>query len=233
VAVFLRRLIPELRPFVTVLGFEEDVMIAIFRQIADTSTYEFVRDAKPGHGPAIPGLAVRITSYLEEQAKNNPPAEEEPLRWRLTGNELLKRSLTAEERQEIERFKLVADIQNVLGNPRRSRAHMMEICDIWGFSGWGWTPMMWRLRELFEDDAEPPRSQNRWPFVAQGGFVHEFLHLMADHNREETRKGRRDFGPNGKYNGTLLWPAALDYFLAELGYKSRSVLTAGGVALPG
>lgn len=105
---------------------------------------------------------------------------------------------------------LIADIQDVLQNPQR-RAHLQEILDIYGFSGSGWTPMMWKLRVVYEGEPPANRLTDEWQFDPETDVVHEFLYLRCDHNG-----GNRAFGPNGRYNATLLWPDALRYFMKHM-----------------
>jgi len=185
----------------------------IFRRLENENTYEKVVCAQPG-------LATRIWNFLTERASAEPPAEEQPFPWHMHGNELLGRCLKdllgEDETARIEKYKLIADVQHVLAKSKRNYAELYEVSDIFGYSGSGWTPMMWKLRMQFQsNDCGEAREQNRWKFDPDRHFVYEFLYLQADH-RWQHLGGRRDFGPNGKYNGALLCPDALKYFISKI-----------------
>jgi hypothetical protein len=55
------------------------------------------------------------------------------------------------------------------------------------------------------------RRTDDWEFDLPATYVYEFLYLQCDHNG-----GRRDFGPQGKYNATPLWPEALSFFMNQI-----------------
>jgi hypothetical protein len=115
----------------------------------------------------------------------------------------------AVETDNVHGYLLVADVQDVFGNPNRGWAYLFEVCDLYGYSWHGWTPMTWRLRELLEGPAG--RRTDDWEFDLPATYVYEFLYLQCDHNG-----GRRDFGPQGKYNATPLWPEALSFFMNQI-----------------
>lgn len=187
-------------------------MIGIFQRHADDENmHEFLRDTKLWHA-TMPSIARRLVQFIGEEAMRQSPAEADPLCWHLSGLELLKRSLTIEEQAQIGKYKFIVDVQNALGNPKRKWTQLFEVLDIWGYSHFGWTPMMWKMHKVFQDDCVACRDQNRWPFTPGKDVVHEFLYLLCDH-----KGGRRDFGPNGKFNGTLLWPEALAFFIKQIG----------------
>jgi len=166
-------------------------------------------------------LGVRIWELMKNKARGESSAEGQPIPWELEEAEVssscLRDLVGEDEAKEPEKYILVADVQNVLENRNRPRAHLFEVCKMYGFSGWSWTPMMWKLRGLLEvEDCTKAREQNRWEFNPASYFVYEFLRLQADHKWETTREGRRDFGMIGKFNGVLLWPEALKYFVEKM-----------------
>jgi len=191
-------------------------MIGIFKRLRSEGIYQYVKEAKTG-------LAGHIVDYFREQARGAVPANDKPLVWHLPEVNLLARFLPELKTEGLQEYRLIADVLNALQNHKRNDAQLFEVCDIWGFSGWGWTPMMWRLQQLYEGGAREIRGQTPWAFPldneseSSNDYVHEFLYLLADH-----KGGRRGFGPNGKYNGTLLRPDALKYFLGQIGYDEHS-----------
>jgi hypothetical protein len=162
---------------------------------------------------------------MRNKVAEMPPPEGQGFRWQLDGAEILHSCLRGSETEQAQSHKLIADILDVVRNPGRKYAQLFEVCEVFGFSGWNWTPMLWKLRLLYEcDDCTAARSQGRWEFDPADYFVHEFLRLQADHNWERTREGRRDFGMVGKYNGVLLWPEALKYFIGKMDLEKGTVV---------
>lgn len=169
------------------------------------------------------GLAVRIWEYIENQAKDKGQLDRQRFSWRMSGSELLRRCLRySVGEQETERYKVIADVQDFLGNTDRTFAQFFEVREIMGFSGWNWTPMLWKLRLQLEVEFEGgeacqrARETNRWEFDPAPDFVYEFLRLQADHRWRTTRKGARGFGMVGGLNGVLLRTDALKYFLESI-----------------
>lgn len=129
------------------------------------------------------------------------------------------------ETEQVQSYKLVADVLDAVKNAGRKYAQLFEVCEVFGFSGWNWPPVLWKLRLLYEcDECTDARNQRRWEFDPADSFVYEFLRLQADHNWERTRKGRRDFGMVGKFNGVLLWPEALRYFIGKMDLEKGTIV---------
>jgi hypothetical protein len=165
---------------------------------------------------------------MAAQAREKKPPDGEGFPWEITGAELAHSLLGEAEKSQHDRYKLVADVLDVLGNPKRVYAQLYEVVQISGYSSWNWTPMMWKLRLMLElEDCTDARSQKRWEFDPAGDFVYEFLRLQADHNWETTRKGIKGFGMIGSLNGVLLFPEALRYFISKI---DKETLRAGPVA---
>jgi len=182
----------------------------LFKQTDAEDIYEPLRNVQRGLGP-------RIWELMKNKAEENPPPEGQGFPWQMDRTELVRSCLGDSETGQDHRYKLVADVQNVLANSSRMSAQLFEACEVFGLSGWSWTPMMWKLRLLLEvDDCTEARSQRRWKFSPADYFVCEFLRLQADHNWEHSGEGRRDFGMVGKFNGVLLWPEALKYFIEKI-----------------
>ena len=176
----------------------------IFKRV-EGSTYSRVRSAGRGLGP-------RIADFINETARKHQPCEGQPVKWKLGGADLRRRVLNDDERREEDSYKLIADVQNVFGKEDRRYVQLFEVCDVWGFSSFQWTPMMWKLSLVCEaDNCAEYRSRNLWPFEP-GEEVYEFLRLGVDHTGGE----RRGFGLVGGYNGVLLWPEAFRYFLKQV-----------------
>jgi hypothetical protein len=193
---------------------KEELTMYLFKQAGPGHIYECEHKVQDR-------LGVRIWELMKNKTREESSAEGQPFLWELeeaqVSSSCLRDLAGEDEAKEAEKYKLVADVQNVLENPKRQRAHLFEVCKIFGFSGWGWTPMMWKLRELLEvEDCTKARKQNRWEFNPATYFVYEFLRLQADHRWDATREGKRDFGMIGKFNGVLLWPEALNYFVEKM-----------------
>jgi hypothetical protein len=167
------------------------------------------------------GLAPLIWALMRKKAGETSPAEGQTFPWELDGTEILCGCLRGGEIEHIQEYKLVADVLDIVKNADRKYAQLFELCEVFGFSGHSWTPMLWKLRLLYEcDDCTHARNQGRWEFDPAES-VYEFLRLQADHNWEHTREGRRDFGMVGKFNGVLLWPEALNYFIGKMDLEGR------------
>lgn len=181
----------------------------LFKQTETDGVYESVRNVQQGLGPLIWEL-------IAAKAREANPSEGQGFPWRISDVELIDRLLHEPEKSDRHRYKLIADVQNVLGKPDRKCAQLFELTKMLGYSGWNWTPMMWKLRWLIElEDCSEARTRNRWEFEPADDYVYEFLRLQADHNWERTRLGSRGFGMVGGFNGVLLWPEAFDFFLRE------------------
>ena len=165
------------------------------------NSYRFAHDV-------MPQLVGKIVDYLREEATRKQAPLNHPFAWHLPGRELVGACLAGQTTVgNGGNVVLVADVWDALQNPRRTQALFLEVCDIYGFSGWGWTPMMWKLRELYEGAVVANPRADEWTFQSDGLFIYEFLYLQCDH-----KGGKGGLGPNGSYNGTLLYPEALDYF---------------------
>lgn len=186
----------------------------LFKRIEAPNVYAPVRNVQIG-------LAPLIWALMRKKAGETSPAEGQTFPWELDGTEILCGCLRGGEIEHIQEYKLVADVLDIVKNADRKYAQLFELCEVFGFSGHSWTPMLWKLRLLYEcDDCTHARNQGRWEFDPAES-VYEFLRLQADHNWEHTREGRRDFGMVGKFNGVLLWPEALNYFIGKMDLEGR------------
>ncbi|MGD0009739.1 MAG: hypothetical protein ABSE93_14485 [Terriglobia bacterium] len=190
----------------------------LFKQIDAPNIYAPVRNVQIG-------LAPLIWRLVRNKAVKKSPPDGQGFPWQLDGAEILRSCLSGSEPEQVQSYKLVADILDAVKNASRKYAQLFEVCEIFGFSGWNWTPMLWKLRLLYEcDDCTDARDQGRWKFDPVDSFVYEFLRLQADHNWERTRQGRRDFGMVGKFNGVLLWPEALRYFIGKMDLEKGTIV---------
>jgi hypothetical protein len=98
---------------------------------------------------------------------------------------------------------------------RRNEALLCRIRDVWGYTYPSWTPILLRLEEVYNDKHENP-SQMKPRFTVSGDpgdLVHEFLYLKGGTTpqpREWT------WGRTGQVNAALLWPDALEFFIAAI-----------------
>jgi hypothetical protein len=94
------------------------------------------------------------------------------------------------------------------------RVSLYRLCDVWGYSYDGWTPVSLRLQSLFVETAQPNPSDFKLRFIDFGeehSFVAEFLYLQGG-----VREGTWNWGMVGRVNGALLWKDAFDYLTGDL-----------------
>jgi len=159
------------------------------------------------------GIAGILADQIARKAKSDKPRKNDTMPWEISGRDL--------RRAVIEKFgiqekpsscKVVVDATYT-----RADALLLEINSVWGFSYRRWTPILFRMSVLFEDDRPQgkatPVTRFRVPPKSQG-FVHEFLYLQRGH-----REGTRNWGRMGFTNAALLWPDAIAHLLGQIGFK--------------
>lgn len=160
-----------------------------------------------------------LARLIREQPQ--PTEGSQTLYWDMEGSELLGRVLGNFRRDpeavDQGQFKLVID-QNP--NPSRKPGtdsyyfRLLEICHVCGASDPGWTPLMFRLREVFYADSptEVEDFRKTHQFEPQdGGLIHEFLRLGLG-----WKTGGGGWGRGGSANGVLLWPDHLRFFMSRI-----------------
>jgi hypothetical protein len=186
-------------------------MFAIYRKADDGGTHTSVRPADGLGGQNGP-----IAKLISLRAPAPPPADLGFISWHLNQTELLDSFLTDAEKAAINSYRLVIDLKPT----SEDELLFFEICDIWGCSDPGWTPLMLRLCLMFEATERQHVQEVRrtWQFRAEGEcrqareFVYEFLYLTHG-----WREGRWGWGTVGSVNGALLFPLHLAFFLEKMG----------------
>ena len=90
--------------------------------------------------------------------KRIPPAQEEPYRWHLPVRDSLNGARWGST--DYSGSALIIDLKP---KQRGSNLSLYEISDVWGYSDFGWSPILLRLSGLFID--EDPKTANRERFV--------------------------------------------------------------------
>jgi hypothetical protein len=99
--------------------------------------------------------------------------------------------------------------------------YLCELTDVWGYSSAGWTPMMWRMKQLLW--AADSKKIDRLDFKApsDGHEIHSFIHAAGSVRRGEI-VGTWNPPNASPTNSALLWPDALDYFVGEMNSRKLS-----------
>jgi hypothetical protein len=119
------------------------------------------------------------------------------------------RDLLAESGLPSRNHTVVVDV-----NPKQD-VTLFELTDVLGFSYLDTTPICLRMQALFlgEKPLDPERFKERFSDArCSRRPVHQFLYLQGGLTEGDWR-----WGPVGSVNGALLWPDALEFFLAMLG----------------
>lgn len=89
---------------------------------------------------------------------------------------------------------------------------LYRLAGVWGYSGYGWTPLLVILETFFVDHKVLNPSNFKQKFNLSlnlgGNKVHEFLYLRFDQNG-----GNANWGRSGWVNASLLWPDSMRYFM--------------------
>ena len=105
-------------------------------------------------------------------------------------------------------------IINLKPNSKGPNLSLYDIADVWGYSDFGWTPVMLHLRGLFIDD-DPERLNDR-TFSRNAEDIDEpifsMLYMSGSICQGELT-GKWTAPPSSPTNSVLLWPETLDYFM--------------------
>lgn len=127
-----------------------------------------------------------------------------PFRWHATEQDLLAILGKGENHS------ILIDLR-----PRdKDRVSLYRLCDVWGFSYEGWTPISLRLQSLFVETPQSVPAQFKLRFSdlrREHAYVAEFLYLLGG-----VCEGKWTWGMAGRVNGALLWKDAFEYLTAEL-----------------
>ena len=135
-----------------------------------------------------------------------PKGQNEPYRWHLPLSDILRG----------EGLAFLIDLKPK-NKSRSDDLSLYELLDVWGYSAYGWTPAMMRLRGLCVD-GEPHISDPKdfqVEFDPHHAAVYSLLYFKG------TVQGGEITGPwtsprSSPTNSVLLWPDALRYFVAEI-----------------
>jgi hypothetical protein len=132
--------------------------------------------------------------------------ENEPYSWHLPVEELLVPAKQA----------LIIDLKPNNKEPNTVLS-LYEVRDVWGYSAFGWTPGMMRLRGV-SIDGEPPISDAE-DFAVEpipgNDSVYTFLHFDGT-IRAGKLEGKWTAPRRSSTNSALLWPNAIEYFIKQI-----------------
>jgi hypothetical protein len=157
-----------------------------------------------------------IPRLLERQT---PSGQGEPYEWHIPLQKALGESRCPDST-------LVIDLK-----PKQAKTNLSlyEIVDVWGYSAYGWTPILLHLRGLFVD--ADPATVNRNDFSVADSQRHEpiyeFLYLDGSVAYGKLI-GRWNAPPASPTNAALLWPEALRYFCRCIRERSPDVFRESG-----
>jgi hypothetical protein len=103
---------------------------------------------------------------------------------------------------------------DLMPNAKPPKLSLYELVDVWGYSGYGWTPLMFHLRALFVE--EDPNAYNKLDFIRLDNEVDDPVFSMTYTPNSTVSKGLLTGkwlppGPSST-NSVLLWPYAFTYF---------------------
>lgn len=143
------------------------------------------------------------------------PSQGEPCRWHV--------EIVAElAKTEYAGSSLVIDLKP---KQKETNLSLYEVCDAWGYSDEGWTPILLYLSGLFVD--VDPKKINRNDFVIEDrkrtGPIYEFLYL-AGTIANGRLTGKWTAPPASPTNAALLWPESVRYFTRCIEERSPGIL---------
>jgi hypothetical protein len=107
-------------------------------------------------------------------------------------------------------------IINLKPNSKTPNLSLYEVCDVWGYSDSGWTPIMLYLRGLFVD--EDPTLFNSKDFARETKEIEDpifSLMYLAGTVRSGVIEGKWTTPRPSSTNSLLLWPEKFEYFANE------------------
>jgi hypothetical protein len=145
-----------------------------------------------------------IPWLLSESMKTN---QGEPFAWHLE----IPSALHSLGANYPEANSIVIDIKP--GN--KEGLYLCELTDVWGYSSASWTPMMWRLKQLLWEADSKKIDRLDFKAPSDGHQIHSFIHAAGSVQKGKIVGTWNDPGASPT-NSALLWPDALDYFVAEM-----------------
>jgi len=108
---------------------------------------------------------------------------------------------------------LIIDLKPLQGDTNLS---LYELLDVWGYSSYGWTPVMMRLRGLFvdADPTEIDRQYFSYDMEEADDPIFSVMYLAGTIVDGEL-KGRWTAPGPSSTNGVLMWPEVMMYFTEE------------------
>lgn len=146
----------------------------------------------------------RNVGYIPKLLKRQlTRSSDEPLYWQLNvSEELIEHGEPGNS--------IIIDLKpgNAVGN-----LSLYELSEIWGVSGWGWTPLMFRLRALFVDCARDGFYDHKFEIedseIEEGIF--SILYVNGSVSNGEIC-GKWTAPRASPTNSALLWPDTFEYF---------------------
>lgn len=144
------------------------------------------------------------------------PSQNEPYPWHLDIEKALAKT------DKYRDSTLVIDLKP---KQHKTNVSLYELLDVWGYSYYGWTPILLHLEGLFVD--EDPSTVNKDDFVRVDDEmkdpIYEFLYLDGSIENGKI-KGTWNPPPVSPTNAVLLWPYALKYFIKCIIERTPDVL---------
>jgi hypothetical protein len=107
----------------------------------------------------------------------------------------------------------------------KTNLSLYEVCDVWGYSHCGWTPILLRLHGLFVD-ADPSQVDKDHFTITDSDRMEPIYEVM--YVTGTVRSGRIDgtwrAPPVSPTNGALLWPDTVAYFFQCIQVATPNVL---------
>jgi hypothetical protein len=134
------------------------------------------------------------------------PKDTEPFAWELDLNKAFKQ-------EDMENYVLVINLKPYSKEPNLS---LYELVKVWGYSAFGWTPVMFYIRGLFID--ENPHSFDEKNFFRKEEEIEDpIFSMLYLHGTVINGKisGRWTPPSPSSTNSVLLWPDTFKYFSRE------------------
>jgi hypothetical protein len=142
--------------------------------------------------------------FIPYLLKNSiPSSQNEPYAWHLSIDQALQQNGYPEH-------SIVIDI-----NPKKANEiFICKLLDVWGYSDYEWTPMMFRLHELRSPDLGKQSLLKRFSEVQQltSTPIYSFLYVFGTVKNGSIAGKWTPPGPSST-NSVLLWPKPMRYFL--------------------
>lgn len=137
-------------------------------------------------------IAQELKHYLK-------PSDTAPLGW----------SFPISEKWNKENYSFIIDIK-----PNNSEIFLCELDKVYGYSYEGWSPIMLRLKLLYNDTTAEEVDKNKFAYPENPTIIYTMLYLYGSIKEGEL------FGtwnmPYGSITALLFWPEAMSFFFEQV-----------------